>query len=468
MIKQRIEEYIDNNVDNIIETTKQLVRVPSVNGKEKPGMPFGEGPDQALNLFLEISKDMGFKVTNYDGYVGALDMSDKEKGLDILGHLDVVPANAAEWTVCKPYEPVVKDGKIFGRGTADDKGPVVAALFAMKAVKDLDIPLSKNVRLIVGTDEELGGSDIDYYYKTNKVAPATFSPDADFPVINVEKGRLNASIDASFTEDTPEPKVIMIKAGSAANVIPDAATAVIKGISQDDIDKVKDDWKKATGQSLMIETGDDQVSVTAIGVGGHAAYPHNANNALTALLDLIARLPLADSQSFRKIKGLSQLFPHGDWAGEGAGVKMSDEVSEHLTISLNIMNLDDKGFSAQYDSRTPVMATKENTIDVIDAKTKEHGLTQNVISTNEPHYVPEDTPFIQTLLSAYEEYTGNKGECLVTGGGTYVHGLENAVAFGASMPDTENNMHGADEFAVIDELIVAAKIFAQVIVDMCS
>ena len=162
-----------------------------------------------------------------------------------------------------------------------------------------------------------------------------------------------------------------------------------------------------------------------------------------------------------------ELFPHGDCYGKALGVAMEDEISGVLTLSFSMMDFGLTGFTGQFDSRTPVCANEENMRDVAEAAFQKHGITMEHKNMKKPHHVPADSPFVQTLLKSYEEYTGLKGECLAIGGGTYVHNLERGVAFGCSLPGTDNRMHGADEVAIVSELLLSAKIFAKVIVELC-
>ena len=231
MYRKEIEEYIDSHKDQMIEDICTLCRINSEKMPYTEGKPFGEGPFEALQAALTMMENYGFSVRNYDNYVGTADLNDKEAQLDILAHLDVVPAGEG-WTVTEPFNPVIKDGKLYGRGTADDKGPAVAALYAMRAVKELGLPVKKNVRLILGTDEECGSSDIAVYYKQEKEAPMTFSPDAEFPVINVEKGRLPGHFAASFEKSDALPKLVKIDAGLKSNVVPGKAKAVVAGVDE--------------------------------------------------------------------------------------------------------------------------------------------------------------------------------------------------------------------------------------------
>ena len=191
--RKKIAAFAESHREEMLEDISILCRINSARKPYETGMPYGRGAAEVLGRALRMAEEYGFSTKNYANYAGAADYSTAlPKRLDILAHLDVVPAGGG-WSITKPFEPLVVDGRIYGRGTADDKGPAVAALYAMRCVKELGVPLSGNVRLILGTDEECGSSDIRYYYNIEEEAPMTFSPDANYPVTNVEKGRLPAS-----------------------------------------------------------------------------------------------------------------------------------------------------------------------------------------------------------------------------------------------------------------------------------
>ena len=467
MYKALIDEYFSKNKDAMLNDICKMIRIKSDRQEAKEGMPFGEGVVRALEEALNIASNMGFSTNNYDNYVGTVDFNDKEKALDILAHLDVVPAGD-EWTVTEPYNPIIKDGKLYGRGAADDKGPAIVALYALKAVKDLNIPLSKNVRLILGTDEECGSTDIEHYYKIEKEAPMTFSPDADFPVINVEKGGLKGNFKAEFKEDNAIPRVLSINSGVKVNVIPDKAEAVIEGFNKKEIEKYIENVTNKSGVKFTVNEENNKCIINAKGIGGHAAYPESANNALTAILELLSSMDFAESEGFKRICAISKLFPHGDYKGDAIGVKMSDEVSGELTLSFTIFEYNTTGLKGTFDCRAPLCANDENLRDVILKNLDKVGIVLEPCNVFEGHHVDENSDFVQTLLRCYEMYSGKKGECIAIGGGTYVHHLKNGVAFGCTMPGTDNNMHGNNEFAVIDELILSAKIFTQAIIELCK
>lgn len=467
MYREKIDAYIDAHTREMLDDICELCRINSEKMPSEEGMPYGPGAAECLEAALDMAEGYGFEVVDYDGYVGCVDMNELPKQLDILAHLDVVPAGEG-WEVTGPFDPVVKDGKLYGRGTADDKGPAVAALYAMRAIKELGIPLKKNVRLIMGTDEECGSSDIDHYYRIEKEAPMTFSPDASYPVTNTEKGRLPGHFTAEFEASDVLPRLVSIQAGTKINVVPGKAAATVEGFDVDTLKAAARTVEEETGIQFQFSDTGAHCVITAVGVGAHASTPQEGNNAITGLLTLLVRLPFAPCAQVEMLKKVLELMPHGDVNGTTLGVDMEDEISGRLTLAFSMLTVDAGRLDGQFDSRCSVCATEETVLHVIKGAMAGAGITLLNDSMTPPHHVDGDSVFVKTLLKAYEDYTGLKGECQATGGGTYVHHLKNGVAFGAAMPGTDNHMHGADEFAVVDELVMSAKIFAQVIVELCG
>lgn len=467
MYRKEIETYMDSHAKEMVEDIVTLCRINSEKMPAQEGAPFGPGAAEALKASLRMAEGYGFAVRNYDNYVGTADMNDKEAQLDILAHLDVVPAGEG-WQVTEPFQPVLRDGRLYGRGTADDKGPAVAALYAMRAVKELGIPLKKNVRLILGTDEECGSSDIKRYYKEEKEAPMTFSPDAEFPVINVEKGGLAAHFTGAFPASGEAARLISMDAGIKVNVVPGKAYAVVEGLEMGVLEEKAREVEEETKAAFTFTQEGPRVQITAQGHNAHAAHPEGGVNALTAMLALVTRLPLGACPQLTCLTGLLKLIPHGDLYGEALGIAMEDEKSGRLTLAFSMLKVTPESLDAMFDSRCPLCATRDNVLLVVKEKLAAIGLTLHNDAMKPPHHVDGDSVFVRTLLKEYEAYTGKKGECQYTGGGSYVHDLEKGVVFGAAMPGTDNHMHGADEFAVLEDLVMSAKIFAQVIVDLCG
>lgn len=464
MYEAQIRGWFEDHREEYLNDLAGLVAIPSPRGEALPGKPFGEGPAAALEHALSLAKGYGFSACNHGGYVGLIDLinGSEDRELEILAHLDVVPAGEG-WTITEPFVMKRLDGKLYGRGTADDKGPALAALYAMRAVKELGIPVSKNVRLVLGTDEECGSGDIAHYYDKVPEAPMTFSPDGDFPVINIEKGSFNG--DGVWTAAKPESQLLSIQAGVKRNVIPGKARAALTKIDAAVIRAAADAVSERTGVVFTIQ-GTDVMEIIAQGSQGHASMPERYNNALTALLELLCALPLENSQAQEMLKKLQAYFPHGDWQGKAAGIAVSDEESGELTMTLNILNFQDGKLSFAWDSRVPVSGKDEELDQLAQALTAD-GYTMEV-SHRPPHCVPTDSHFVQTLLGCYESCTGLPGYSMAIGGGTYVHHMKNGVAFGCTFPGTDNNMHGADEMAVEEELISSGVIFAEAIARLCK
>lgn len=464
--KARIEQFFNDHRDQFIEDIRRLVKVKSVKGEAKPNAPFGEGPAAALDETLAIAQEKGLLTNNIDYYAGTISMNDRETKLGILGHVDVV-GEGSNWTY-PPYEGTVVDGKMYGRGTSDDKGPVIAALYALFAIKELNIPLKYNTKLIVGTDEESGMEDLEYYLTKEEAPPYVFTPDAEFPLINIEKGAIRTSFKASFTQSAELPKVISINGGYKVNVVPPEADAIVAGLSAEQLQSYADTVSKETGVIFELSEQEGQVAIHAIGEGGHASTPESAKNAVTAIMTLLASLPLSDSEGHRAIQGIHNIFPYGDHYGQAAGLAMSDEESGPLTMNFSIISYTEEGLEGFFDSRTPLCATEANTFDVLESKMQPYGIQLTRAGFEPPHHTPADSPFVQKLLQVYEQYTGDKGECIAIGGGTYVHDIAGGVAFGPAMPGVDTRMHSNDEHIIIEDMLKAAQIYAQVIVEICG
>lgn len=464
-IKQSIISWAQAHEREYLEDLKELIAIDSARGEAKPGMPYGEGCAAALAKAQELLAKRGFETVNHDNYVITADLNDGETELGVLAHLDIVPTGDG-WKL-PPLQMREDEEKIYGRGTADDKGPALAAFYAMRAVRELGIPVSKNCRLILGSDEECGSSDIRHYFESNPVPPKTLSPDADYPVINIEKGGLHADAEASWEPEDVLPRIAWIDAGIKFNVVPARCSAKVLGIGPAELSGYMASAADKTGAKFTAEADGEGTVITAEGVNAHASTPYEGINALTALNALLAALPLK-GHGAELVRGLNHIFPHGDFYGAAAGIAQEDEVSGKLTISLDILKMDDHSASVQADCRAALCANDENLTDVMREKYAQIGFTMADNKMYAPHYVPESSPLVQELLRTYEAYTGEKGRCIAIGGGTYVHHLEGGVSFGAAFPGVNNNMHAPDEFAVKQHLLLTIEMYAQIIADLCK
>ena len=464
-MQKKIENYFLMHKDEILADIASLVAINSVRGEAKEGMPFGEGPAKALAEAEKIISRMGFTSTNFDNYALTVNCGEGDAYLGILSHLDVV-AEGTGWTK-EPFKMEIDGNKIYGRGVTDDKGPAVVALWALKACKDLGININKKVRLIFGADEECGSSDLKYYFQKENPPKYCLSPDADFPIYNCEKGSFNAPFRAKY-ENKALPALISFKGGHTTNIVAQHSEALVEGLELAEAQRLAKEVSESTKTEITVSEEGKYIKFSCEGTSAHASTPEKGNNTVTALVSLLDKAPLAEGDLKNYIHGLAALFPHGDYYGKAIGVANEDEVSGKLTLSFNILDIADGEIMARFDSRCPVCSNEENMSLVVDKKLKEYGFKLDTTEMNPPHYVSEDLPFIKTLSKAYEDFTGMEGKCCSMGGGTYVHHIENGVAFGPCFPGTVTNIHGADEVGFVDQLLKCGMIYAAVIAEMCK
>ncbi|MEG1790427.1 MAG: Sapep family Mn(2+)-dependent dipeptidase [Oscillospiraceae bacterium] len=464
-LEQKISDWVDAHERELLADIARLVAIRSTKGEPTDDAPFGEGPKKALDEALALCREYGFKTESFGGAVGTADLNDLPTNLDILAHLDVVDEGDG-WDT-DPYTCVEKDGCLFGRGTDDDKGPVVMALYALRCMRELNLPLRANARLILGTNEEDGSLDLPYYYDDHAPAPNTFTPDSGFPVYNVEKGSYRPVISVDWPARKTKPRVSEFEGGFRLNVIPSDASATVTGMTAAMANRLGGPLAEQCGVTLTVTKLPEGVRLQVHGTQTHAAYPQAGNNGLTALLYILAGLPLGDCPSSSAIRRLAAMFPHGDYLGKACGMAQSDDISGELTLAFTMLTLTETGLTAKLDCRVPLCANYANCRFPIEERFRRIGFSVDG-GMQRAHHTPADGEFVKTLLACYESFTGKKGECLYTGGGTYVHDIEGGVAFGAGMPGFDSHLHGANERISIADSLCAVKIFALSVARLCG
>lgn len=454
-----IDNYLEDNTENIIQTLAELIAVPSKRGPAENGKPFGKACAAALAKMEDFARAAGLKTENHQNYMLECDYNGNETALGIITHLDVVPEGDG-WDT-DPFRLVRKGNAVFGRGAIDDKGPAVAALYAVKALKENGIKLSKNVRLLFGSDEESGMEDLEYYRNKKPLPKMMLSPDGEFPVINVEKGVCQFTFKKKYNASS----IISLKAGSVVNAVPDKAEAVISGFSREEAEAIS----SAAGTSLKLSCSPfgNGVRISAKGVSAHGSTPEKGDNALTGLMKIILSLGLPKDDLLEAVSSLYSLFPYGEGDGEHAGLKMQDKESGSLSALLSLFDAENGTLSGGIDIRFPATVKLSDVKKIVEEKLLPLGFELDFFHAMEGHLVPSDSDFIKTLLKCYTDVTGDAGKCISEGGATYLHTVDGGVAFGAEMPGEENNMHGANEHISIKTLINVAKIYARAVYSLC-
>lgn len=433
MYQKMFSQYFEDHMQEILADLKEIISIESVGDVNSPVRPFGEGSKKALLWGKEQLDKLGMTTKEFDGYAVHGDFfPDGDCKLAVLSHLDVVPAGEG-WTY-PPFDLTVTDNCLYGRGTIDDKGPSVAVLWAVKAIKELNIPIKKNFRVIFGGNEEGGCEDIEYYESKQPFPEMIFTPDGSFPVLNCEKGMVHLVFSSNFNDDS----IIGINGGTVINAVPDKCEVT----------------KKHGGR---------RETKTYRGKSSHGSRPENGVNAITKFLGEIS-----NEGGNKLLVGLSKLFPHGEFDGSSCGLGFSDDVSGKMTCALTTLSIKNGRLIGGIDIRFPIDKTLSEITSIIKSALENAGFEIDSCDGMEPHYVDENSEFVQTLLSVYEKVSGKKGCCIAEGGITYVHNTKGGVAFGAEFPEENNNMHGADEHISLSTFKANLNMYANAIAELCK
>jgi len=465
-MRRKIDEWFAMHCDGMLEDLRQLIAINSVRGPAQEGAPFGPDSRAALALAGKMLEAKGFPASDFENVIVTADWGPAPPLMGILAHLDIVEAGEGWGT--NPFTMTIKDGKIYGRGASDDKGPAVAAMYAMSCARELCPEPKHGLRLILGSAEETGFDDIALYLNKNEPPPNVFSPDAEFPLINTEKGRFAPFFGASWDKDTSLPRIVSIKGGKTMNIVPNRAEAVIEGLAIGEAETYCRNYSEKTGASISAASDNGRLIIVAEGTAAHASTPQLGLNAQTAIIEMLAAMPFAESKGFDYVRALNRLVPHGDFNGNALGIAMSDELSGKLTVNFGVLRYTEIDFAGVFDMRTAACADEIDLPGMVRTALEREGVNLTNSTISKCHHTPEDSPFVQTLLRVYEEYTGNPGKCLTSGGSTYVHDIPGGVAYGCAMPGISHNAHGANEFIGVEQLLLSAKIFTTAILDMCG
>ena len=452
----RIDEILTGYREEMMKTVQKWVRIPSVKGDAAPDAPFGVQARRALDTAMADCESFGLKTEIFDGYAGHADLGEgsTRDALAILAHLDVVPVGDG-WSR-EPFGAQRIDGKIYGRGTSDDKGPAVAALYAMRAVKEAGIPLKRKVRLILGCDEECGSSDLAYYKKVTEMPRSGFSPDADYPVINIEKGGAHVLFKGQNSHEGLH--VLSMQVGERPNVIPGFASALVEG--DEALAASAEKAGKKLGFPVKTMLGNGAVIIETTGMTGHAAFPSHGKNAIGQMLLIFKELGVSGA-----LKDLADAVGM-TCNGENLGIAMRDDISGELTGSLDIIRVDEDTVEALMDIRYPVLFNQDAMVEMIRMRLPDMEIS--VPSSHKPHFVSDRTELVQELLEAYHEVTGGEKRTIAIGGGTYAQSMEEGVAFGALFPGETEMAHQADEFMSEESIFQNARIFARAIIRLAG
>lgn len=434
-----------NYEKDILKDLQELLQIDSVIrlDLENKQAPFGKGIRESLDFCLKKGEDFGFKVKNVENVAGHIEFGKGEELIGVLTHVDVVPA-VGKWTY-PPFSGTIVDGKIYARGSVDDKGPTIASLYALKILKDSGVDLNSRVRLIIGTDEETAWRCMDTYFKNEEMPTLGFSPDASFPVIYGEKGIMSIDLISKEASD------FTFESGVAYNVVPEEATVKL-AVNLDE------EFKNYLKENNF--TGEIKDSYKLFGLSAHAMEPEKGVNAAINLSKFLNKYI-----NNNVIKFISEKL--NDTRFKTLGLDFSDPVMKDLTVNLAIVEITEAGAKVGLNLRYPTNWNKAEFLEKLKAEASKFNLEVVLKTDQVPHFIPEDDYLVRTLHNAYIKYSGDQETKNFTiGGGTYARALNKGVAFGMVFPGREDVVHQVDEHAYIEDIIKATAIYAEAIYNL--
>lgn len=465
-----LDKYIEQIKQEIINKTQTLIQIPSIYEKsDNPYEPFGKNINKALNYMLSLGKKLGFRTKNVDGYCGYIEFGEGKDLIGIIGHLDVVP-EGENW-IYPAFSGTIFDNKIYGRGAIDDKGPVIASLYAMKAIMDT-CEIKKRVRLILGLNEENDWKCIEHYKQNEEYPTVGFSPDADFPCIHAEKGILTCYLLMDYSNFMNQDIIIkeFNSYNNAINVVPKICSTILqinpsKILMSDFIEKIKNLISKFNFEIDIYKINEQSIKLTSHGIQAHSAHPDLGINAISRLLILLDSILKKYSISIDLLDFFSKKI-HTQYDGKNLGIDFKDE-SGNLTLNVSDLKLENKFIKIGMNLRIPV------TIPIIDIGNAFLKQTSSYINVDfqtkeykEPIYISKDNNLVKTLCKIYNETTHSQEEPIAIGGATYARAFDNCISFGPNLPGQKDMCHQTDEFISIDNLILASKIYAKAIYEL--
>ena len=402
---------------------------------------------------LALGEKLGFRTGQADNRVGWIEYGEGEEMVGILGHVDVVPAGDG-WTH-PAFGAEIHDGVLWGRGCLDDKGPVIMAVYALKAIRDLNLPIDRRIRVLFGSDEECGSSCVKYYVENGYEMPTIgFTPDAQFPAIFCEKGTSNF-LAGTKIYNKGEIDVEYFGGGVAANVVPPVCKLIVNG-----------PLKVTPEEGITVTEENGKTIVEATGFSAHGSTPELGVNAVVKLLNAVKENDFGGD--FQQLVNFILEEIGNETNGKSLDILYQDEETGETTVNLGVVKYDGEEMSFTLDIRYPKNGDAEVIDDKVINRINSYNFDVLKKTNNKLLYVPKDSELVSKLVKVYEAQTGDKREPIAIGGGTYAKEFPNMVAFGPVFPGEPDVIHQPNERVAVEQLIRAAQVTAAAMYELAK
>lgn len=450
----RLQDWLRQHEQELLDDTREIIRIPSIEGEPAPNAPFGVECRRALDLTLAKCSQFGFKTTDLEGYLGYAEIGSGERLILVLGHLDVVPVGPG-WHF-DPFGAEISDGYIYGRGTTDDKGPAIAALYAARAIKECFPELNARIRVAFGCNEESGFKCVQRYVKTEEEPTFGIAPDAMWPLCHAEKGISNITLTAPIPGG--DFALVALSGGQRPNIVIDKCEAEVL-VAQSVRSIVEAKLAEKWDNNVSFEWSGEILKLTAVGKAAHGATPHLGDSAATRMFRVLAEIcPTEVAGWFELLMGSAQI------SGAGIGISGYDEVSHELTCNLGVVTCDNGKIKLLYNIRYPVTWSFEELRSRLDKWVISigRGFAVDSMSDSKALYFPLDHPLVSTICDVVTEETSETTPPGTMGGGTYARAVANTVAIGTCW-EGDGKAHETDERIKVENLFRASRIYAHIL-----
>lgn len=468
-MNERLDRIVKSYLPRLVQSVCESVRIPSLYTEDASGFPYGIEIARAADHAMACARQLDFKVTDLDGKICWADYGDGEETVAVMGHLDVV-APGEGWDF-EPFCGCVKNGAILGRGTQDDKGPLFSSLYALKAVADLGIPLSKRVRIIFGMDEESGKMrDVEAYLKSERPPLYAFTPDGAYPVVNTEKGTIKFTSTAVFETATVKGiSLAKISGGESIGSVPARAEAVLKGEIQalERTASAVAAEAKRNGWKTKIAAAGDHLTITVHGKAAHATLPELGENAVGRLLILLSATEI-NGGAGKFVRFLAdKIGVEAD--GCSLGIKASHAHCGALTVNMAKISGDEHSITVTCGIYIPAETISFDSVcETLEQSFSFAGGSFEPFAKTAPLYYSPEHPLIKTLQRGYHNATGKEPYLVSMCGGTYSKRMPNMVPYGATFENEDDRAHGANERLLITNLMESTRLMAYAILEMAK